>query len=75
MAYLIAGIVVLGAMAAVFLYVVKRALTPRDTYMDPRSTSVAPIVRCRHCDAVVTHSNIGEHGANCPKRHRPPADQ
>ena len=66
MIYLVILGICIAATAVVFFYVAKRALSPREIYQDRRSS--VPLMRCRHCDAVVTRRDIHEHGVNCPKR-------
>jgi hypothetical protein len=68
MLLLIIIIACLAAAVILFLCLGKRALTPEDTYLDPHSPSFAPLMRCRHCEAVITSRNVKEHGVNCPKK-------
>jgi len=73
MIYLVLLGICIAGMVVVLCYVARRAFTPQDIYLDPRSSCFAPLMRCRHCDAIVTRRNLREHGINCPKRPAPPS--
>jgi hypothetical protein len=68
MKYLVVLGICIAAIAVVFICVAKRAFSPRDIYLDPHSPWFGPLMRCRHCDSVVTRRDMHEHGVNCAKR-------
>jgi hypothetical protein len=68
MKYLVVLGLCIAGIAVVFIYVAKRALSPRDIYLDPHSPWFGPLMRCRHCNSVVSRRNMHEHGVNCPNR-------
>ena len=56
------------ASLVILVIVAARALTPKDIYLDRNSPSMAPLMRCRHCDEIISRDNKDEHGANCPRK-------
>ena len=65
--YLLFGILIVAGIV-LFVYVAMRALIPKDVYIDKNSPGMAPLMRCRHCDEMITRKNQDQHGANCAKK-------